>query len=131
MAVWFRAASEAQSQRCVMLKRRALCSIALLALVDIGSAEATVLHCHGYQVADKHTDQIITLDVDKKVVISIQFSGKGPKVVINTPMNVSSEELQWSYESLGFKYVLSRKNSKLQLLSITNNLLGIFECQSS
>jgi hypothetical protein len=116
-----------------MLKRCALAAIGLVAFVDIAVAKPTVIRCRGYQISDHHslTDQIIVFDAETKIAISVQLVGANSKQIINVPMIVSKNELRWSYDSLGFKYVLNRNTLSLQLLSDSNYELGIFECKMS
>ena len=108
-------------------------SLALAALASSTAANATVLHCKGSQVGDGHplTDQIIALDMRKNLVLSISLLGKGPKDIINAPIIVRKEDLVWFYEAVGFKYILNKEMSNLQLLSITNNQLGVFDCETT
>jgi hypothetical protein len=101
-----------------------------------GSAAApknTVLHCRGYQVGDQHpvTDQIIALDMENNIAVSIQLGGGNPKDVINAPMKVCKKELQWSYEAVNKKYVFNRQTSGLRMLSDTLELIALFECSTS
>lgn len=107
-----------------------LSALGLAALISSTTANATVLHCKGYQVGDRHqlTDQIITLDMTKSVVVSIGLVGKGHKDVINTPLMAKSDEFVWFYDAVRFKYVLNKDLSYLQLLSDAGNQLGIFDC---
>ena len=116
-----------------MLKCFVLSSILLAAFAGAAAAKNTVLHCRGYQVGDRHpvTDQIIMLDMENNVVVSIQLGSANPKDVINAPIKVSKKELQWSYEAVNKKYVFNRETSRLQMLSNTLELIALFECSTS
>jgi hypothetical protein len=117
-----------------MLKRCVLSSILLMAFADPTAAKNTVLRCSGYQPDDRHklTDQIITLDTQNNVVLSIQLDGFQPKDVINAPIKSASKDvIQWSYDAVNMKYFFNRQNSRLRLFSDTMVLLGIFECTTS
>jgi hypothetical protein len=72
------------------LRLCALAAIGLVGLVNVAMAKSTVLHCRGYQISDHHqlTDQLIVLDLEKKIVISIQLLGTSPKDVINAPIEI-------------------------------------------
>jgi hypothetical protein len=115
-----------------MLKRCALLSTLFLAIGNLAAAKNMVLHCSGYQVGDEHplTDQIITLDLQNNTVISIQL-GPRPKDIVNAPVKVGKQELQWSYEAVNKVYVLNRQSFRLHLLSEKLELIGIFECSAS
>jgi hypothetical protein len=104
----------------------------LLVAFDAIAAKNTVLRCHGYQVGDRHRlpDQIISLDMENNTVVSIQFGSANPKDIINAPVKISKNELQWSYEAINKKYVFNRQTSGLRLLSNTLELIGIFECST-
>ncbi len=116
-----------------MLKCFVVSSILLVAFGGAAAAKNTVLHCRGYQVGDRHsvTDQIITLDMENNIVVSIQLGSANPKDVINVPIKVGKHELQWSYEAVNKRYVFNRKTSQLRLLSSTLELIGLFECSVS
>jgi hypothetical protein len=116
-----------------LLQRCALLSILMGALSDPAAAKDLVLHCKGYQPDDHHklTEQIITLDVDNKRVVSIQLAGAGPRDLMNAPMKVGKDVLEWPYDLLHMKYVFNRQNSRLRLFSDTMILLGIFDCTST
>ena len=115
-----------------MLKYLVLSAVLLVAFDAIG-AKNTVLRCHGYQVGDRHRlpDQIISLDMENNIVVSIQLGSANPKDVINAPVKVSKNELQWSYEAVNKKYVFNRQTTGLRLLSNSLELIGIFECSTS
>jgi hypothetical protein len=115
-----------------MLKRCVLVTTLLIAFGNVAAAKNTVLHCDGYQVGDEHplADQIITLDLQNNIVVSIQL-GPNPKDVINAPIKVSKNELQWSYSPVNKIYVFDQKNSRLELRSEKLELVGIFECSTS
>jgi hypothetical protein len=68
--------------------------------------------------------------MQNNMVISIQLGGANPKDVINGPVKVHKEELQWSYEAVNKKYVFNRQTSRLRLLSDTLELIGLFECST-
>jgi len=90
-----------------------------------------VLHCHGYQPDDHHklTDQIITLDSENKVVLSIQLDGFSPKDVINAPIrNASKDVLQWSYDAVNMRYFFNQQNFELRMFTDEMVLIGIFDC---
>ena len=109
-------------------------AILLLARPGAAAAKNTVLRCQGHQATgDRHrlTDQIITLDMQNNIVVSIQLNGFQPKDTINAPVKVNKDELQWSYEAVAMKYVFNRKNSQLQTSSSTMGLVGVFECSMS
>ena len=91
---------------------------------------ATVLHCKGYQVGDRHrlTDQVINLDIKRSVVVSIRLVGFGQKDVINAPVVAGKHRFSWFYDAIKFKYVLSKELSSLQIFSETGDQLGIFDC---
>jgi|SRR5580704_12131524 hypothetical protein len=117
-----------------ILKRCALLSILLGAFGDPATAKNAVLHCQGYQPDDRHkiTDEIITLDMQNNVVVSIQLDGFQPKDVINAPFKNSSKDvIEWSYNAVHMKYFFNRQNSRLRLFTDTMILLGIFECTTS
>ncbi len=117
-----------------MLKCFVVSSILLVAFGGAAAAKNTVLHCRGYQVGDRHpvTDQIITLDMENNIVVSIQLGSANPKDVINTSIiKINKNELQWSYEAVNKKYVFNPQTSGLRLLSNTLELIGIFECSKS
>jgi len=117
-----------------MLKSFVLSSGLLVAFGGAAVAKNTVLHCRGYQVGDRHpvTDQIITLDMENNIVVSIQLGSANPKDVINTSIiKINKNELQWSYEAVNKKYVFNPQTSGLRLLSNTLELIGIFECSKS
>jgi hypothetical protein len=117
-----------------MLKCFVVSSILLVAFGSAAAAKNTVLHCRGYQVGDRHpvTDQIITLDMENNIVVSIQLGSANPKDVVNTPIiKINKNELQWSYEAVNKKYVFNPQTSGLRLLSNTLELIGVFECSKS
>lgn len=117
-----------------MLKRAFFVSILLMTFADPATAKNTILHCHGYQPDDHHklTDQIITLDPENKVVLSIQLDGLGPKDVINAPIKHASKNvLQWSYDKIRKEYFFDQENSRLRLFTDNMILLGIFDCTTS
>ncbi len=103
-----------------MLKSFVLSSGLLVAFGGAAVAKNTVLHCRGYQVGDRHpvTDQIIALDMENSIVVSIQLGGSNPKDVINAPIKVSKQELQWSYEVVNKRYVFNPKTSQLRCYPI-------------
>ena len=112
------------------------CTLLLLSLGAFGdpaAAKNTVLHCQGYQPDDHHklTEEIITLDTENKVVVSIQLDGLGPKDVINAPIKTGKDVLEWSYDTVHMKYFFNRQNSRLRLFTDTMVLLGIFDCTAS
>src|SRR5271154_1000084 len=76
-------------QRCVLL------SILLGALGGPAAAKNTVLRCQGYQPDDRHklTEEIITLDIQNNIAISIQLDGIQPKDVINAPIKNASKDV--------------------------------------
>jgi hypothetical protein len=116
-----------------MLNHCALFSIGLVAVVNVAEAKPVVLHCRGHQVGgDQHplTDQIITLDMEKNVVVSIELLGKGPKDTINAPIDAGKKELRWIYDALNFKYVFNRDTSTLQISASPVGLLGTFVCET-
>jgi hypothetical protein len=100
---------------------------------SVAVAKNTVLRCRGHQVGDWHSlpDQFITLDMQNNTVVSIQLGAANAKDVINAPVKVSKDELQWSYEAVSKKYVFNRQTSRLRLLSNTLELVGLFECSAS
>jgi hypothetical protein len=102
----------------------AISSIGLVARANSTAANATILHCKGFQVDDRHplTDQIIALDMKKNLVL-----GNGPKHVINAPIILRNEEIVWVYEAVR----LSNQKCILQLLSDANNQLGVFDCETT
>jgi hypothetical protein len=103
-----------------ILKRCALLSIFAGALANPAAAKNTVLHCKGYQPDDHHklTEEIITLDMENKVVVSIQLGGLQPKDVIDAPLKTASKDLfQWSYDAVNMKYFYNRQNSRLRLFT--------------
>jgi hypothetical protein len=51
--------------------------------------------------------------------------------VINAPIKLNKDELQWSYEAVSKRYVFNRQTSRLRLLSNTLELVGLFECSAS
>lgn len=117
-----------------VLKRCAWLSILLGALGDSAAAKNTVLHCQGYQPDDRHklTEEIITLDTQNNVVVSIQLDGFQPKDIINAPIKTSSKDVvEWSYDAVHMRYFFNRQNSRLRLFTDTMVLLGIFECTRS
>ena len=67
-----------------ILQRCPLLSTLLGALADPAAAKNTVLRCQGYQPDDHHklTEEIITLDMENKVVVSIQLDGLQSRDVI-------------------------------------------------
>jgi len=106
----------------------------LTGFADPAIAKNMVLHCHGYQPDDHHklTDQIITLDAENNMVLSIQLNGFQPKDVINAPIKKASKDvMQWSYGSVNMKYFYNRQNSRLRMFSDAMILLGIFDCTTS
>ena len=107
-------------------------AIASLVAFDAVAAKNTVLRCQGYQVGDRHrlADQTITLDMESNLVISIQLGNANSKDIINAPIKLSKNELQWSYEAVNKKYVFNRQTSGLRLLSNTLELIGVFECST-
>ena len=116
-----------------MLNRFALFLAGLVAVTSAAAAaKPVVLHCRGYQVSDKHklTDQIITLDQEKNIVVSIELLGHGAKDVINAPISATKREFRWIYNAVQFKYVLEKSTMSLQLLSIPGELLGKFDCET-
>src|SRR5579862_9347850 len=115
-----------------MLSRCAIALVGLVAVGNVAAAKPVVLHCRGHQVGDNHklTDQLITLDQLKNVVLSIELLGQGGKDVINAPLTSNKRELQWIYERVKFKYVLDKSTMTLGLLSMTNELVGKFECET-
>ena len=116
-----------------MLNGYTLFAIGLAAVVNTADVRPVVLHCHGHQVgSDQHplTDQIITLDMEKNVVVSIELLGKGRKDVINAPIDVSKKELRWTYDTLKFKYVFNRETLSLQISASPVGLLGVFDCET-
>ena len=84
------------ARRRAILKWCLLSSILLAASGGAGATKNTVLHCRGYQVGDRHpvTDQIITLDMQNNVAVSIQLGASNSKDVINAPFKISKDELQ-------------------------------------
>jgi hypothetical protein len=117
-----------------VLIRCVLFSIFLGVRGDPAIAKNMVLHCQGYQPDDRHklTDEIITLDLQNNIVISIQLDGFQPKDMINAPMKNSNKDvLEWSYDAVHMKYFFNRQNSRLRLFTDTMVLLGIFECATS
>jgi hypothetical protein len=115
-----------------MLKCLVLSWILLVAFGSAAAAKNTILHCRGYQVGDQHpvTDQIIALDMENNIAVSIQLGGGNPKDVVNEPIKVSKQELQWSYEAVNKKYVFNRQTSRLRLLSDGLELIALFECST-
>jgi hypothetical protein len=123
-----------RKRRRAILKSVALSAILLVACAGAAAAKNTVLHCRGYQVGDRHrlTDQIISLDMENNIVVSIQLGGANPKDVVNAQIiKINKNELQWSYEAVNKKYVFNPQTSGLRLLSNTLELIGIFECSTS
>jgi hypothetical protein len=121
------------SPRILLLNPCALFLVGLVAFANIAAAKPVVLHCRGHQVgSDQHalTDQIITLDMEKNAVVSIELLGKGPKDTINAPIEVSKKELRWTYGALNFKYVFNRDSSALQISASPAGLLGTFDCET-
>jgi hypothetical protein len=116
-----------------ILKRCVFLAILLGAFGDPASAKNTVLHCQGYQPDDHHklTEEIITLDTENKVVISIQLDGFQPKDVINAPIKGGKDVLEWSYDAVHMKYFFNKQNLHLRLFTDAMVLLGVFECTSS
>jgi hypothetical protein len=118
-----------------ILKRCALLSILLGAVANPAAAKTTILHCKGYQPDDHHklTEEIITLDMENKVVVSIQLlGGLQPKDVINAPLKTASKDvIQWSYDAVNMKYFYNRQNARLRLFTDKMILLGIFDCTTS
>lgn len=112
---------------------RILFALWLTALVSTTAANATVLYCKGYQVGDRHqlTDQIITLDRKRNIVVSIRLVGSDAKDVINVPIVARKHELTWFYDAVKFNYVLNEELSNLQLLSEKGDQLGIFDCTAT
>jgi hypothetical protein len=117
-----------------ILKRCVLLSI-LLGLANPAAAKNTILHCKGYQPDDHHklTEEIITLDMENKVVVSIQLIGSlQPKDIINAPIKTASKDVvQWSYDAVNMKYFYNRQNARLRLFTNEMILLGIFDCTTS
>jgi hypothetical protein len=115
-----------------MLNRSILLSTLLLAFGNVAAAKNTVLRCNGYQVGDEHAlaDQIITLDLENNIVVSIQL-GPNAKDIINAPVKVSKKELLWFYTPVNKIYVFNRRTSRLELRSDKLELVGIFECSTS
>src|SRR5215471_16780729 len=101
----------------VMLKLKRLVLVLILFVAFSGAAAAknTVLRCRGYQVGDRHSlpDQLITLDMQNNTAISIQLGVANAKDVINSPIKINKDELQWSYEAVSKKYVFNRQTSRL------------------
>jgi hypothetical protein len=66
-----------------MLKCLVLSSVLLVAFGSAAAAKNTVLHCRGYQVGDQHpvTDQIIALDIENNIAVSIQLGGGNRKTL--------------------------------------------------
>jgi hypothetical protein len=120
-------------RRRAILKCVVLSAVLLAACAGAAAAKNTVLHCKGYQVGDRHrlTDQIISLDLENNMVVSIQLGAANPKDIINAPIKANKDELQWSYDAVNKKYVFNRQTSGLRLLSNTLELIGIFECSKS
>ena len=115
-------------QCCVLL------SILLGAFGGPAVAKNTVLRCQGYQPDDRHklTEEIITLDMQNNIAISIQLDGIQPKDVINAPIkNASKDVLEWSYDAVGMKYFFNKQSLRLRLFTDTMILLGIFDCTMS
>jgi len=69
--------------------------------------------------------------MENNLVVSIQLGSANPKDVINAPVKVNKNELQWSYEAVNKRYVFNRQTSGLRLLSNTLELIGVFECSTS
>jgi hypothetical protein len=111
----------------------ALAVAGLVSCADLAVAKNTILHCHGYQPDDHHKlpDQIITLDTQNHVAVSIQLNGVQSKDVINAPIKTGKDVLQWSYDAVNMKYVFNSQNLRLRLFSDTMVLLGIFDCTTS
>jgi len=117
-----------------MMKCCVFLSLWLVALGHASAAKNTVLHCKGYQVgADRHpvTDQIITLDLQNNIVISIQLGAANRKDTINAPIKANKRTLQWSYPAINKVYVFNRETSRLQMLSDTLELMSLFDCATS
>ena len=116
-----------------MLHRCFLLSLGLLASTPTYAAQPIVLRCAGHQVGiDSHklADQIISLDLQNNMVVSVELQGHGSKDVINSPLTVSKIEIHWVYESIGFKYVLNKNDLTLELRTLPGELLGKFVCET-
>jgi len=115
-----------------MLNRCTLFLVGLVAVANIAATKPAVLHCRGHQVGDNHklTDQIIILDQQKNIALSIELLGYGAKDVINAPITSNKKELRWIYERVKFKYVFDKTTMTLGLLSMSNELVGKFDCET-
>jgi hypothetical protein len=86
-----------------MLKYCFFLSILLTVFGNPAAAKNIILHCHGYQPDDHHKlpDQIITLDPENNVMLSIQLKGVQSKDAINAPIKTATKDvIQWSYDAV-------------------------------